>query len=210
KKTWNGVAPRYYYFDNEQQKIRYICLDFGNSGKYDETQLTWLKTLLESMTTTDNYSVVIFTHGVVDKYNSDGSYTLAGYSDGLLNIISACNDNKSYYYTAANYKNTITCDFANSTCKVILVVAGHVHVDSYFYYGDSKIPVVLCRNSGYMIDDDVEGTCEETTMDAIDIDLINNKAYFTRFGKNNDKNNGNVREFTLPPKEETDIPIEER
>lgn len=173
----------YYYWDNPNSGIRFICLNFGEKGIYDEAQLSWLHNVL--ITAPDGYSAIVLTHGVVSSYTNENTYELVGDARLMLDMLNANNTRGICTPKSVSY------DYADSGCDVRIVIGGHLHADAAFY--DNDIPVVLIRSDSYATGSDRQGTIGESCLDCVDIDLNGNKAYFTRLGYNN----GAVREFQL-------------
>ena len=157
----------YYYFDNEEQKIRYICLNSAKES-YGDNQLAWLKARLMELDST--WSVVIFTHFIFSGLN-DGTPMLNRSYTELINYLTA---NQTY------------------TCEIIGLIAGHTHYD-YNITTSLGFPAIVTASDCHALTSQVlgpemtPGTDTEQCFDVITIDKTNRKFFFTRIGAGNDR-----------------------
>lgn len=157
-----------YYFDNETQKIRYICLDTGHpdTNVMSDAQITWMQNLITELDS--SWSVLVLTHQF---------YSTPPTKDGNGTKIEAGLD--------AIY------DSANAT--IIGVVCGHSHRD---YIGTSaKGYPIICTTCDIRAGEGggltrTKNTTTEQAFDVFHVDFTNRMIYATRIGAGSDRSVG--------------------
>ena len=155
----NTDGKPYYCMDNQEQKIRYICLSY----RYNEAeQRAWLKQRLVELDT--EWTILVIPHylygGEVGTLHPHGQY--------LINDINAVYDNME--------------------ATLIGVLAGHTHTD-YFEKEPNKgyylIATTCDTRDGTPVK--TKGTVTEQAFDVIHIDTAARKMYATRIGAGEDR-----------------------
>lgn len=160
-----GCGNMHYYFHNETQKIRYICLDTGHPDPYviDDAQIVWMQDRIRELET--GWTAVILTH----QY-----YSAAGEMDGngekiLAGLNAVCDEAKA----------VIAC-----------VICGHSHADC-LEMTEKGFPVICttCDARG-----GEAGTLKrryhthtEQAFDVFHIDTAARKIHITRIGAGTDR-----------------------
>lgn len=161
EKCTNTGGSTSYYFDNESQKIRYICIDC-ESGLDD---YTWMKSRLSELES--GWRAIVMQH----RYwgTSTSQVSTAGTA-----LITAIND----VYDSLN-------------CLLIAVIVGHTHTDYKISEAIKGYPIIAVNcdtrdgnTSGYAR---TKGTINEQSFDVIHVDFSNRKIYMTRIGAGNDR-----------------------
>ncbi len=149
----------YFYFDNTNNKIRYIGLSsFGlylnnyYDSCYDEEQLAWFKNV--ALNVQDGWTIIIFTHTLywVD-YESDKMSVSRSGADSFIDAID-------------NY---------NGNGKIACVLMGHTHRDR-IHIGGSGVPYIITasdRHVAYHGDINVEripGSISEQHFETVVVD----------------------------------------
>lgn len=157
----------YYYFDNLEQKIRYICLDTGHPDTHviEDAQITWMQDRISELQS--GWTVVVITHqffGTPPTKDGNGDKIEAGL-DAIYDEVDA----------------VIAC-----------VIAGHSHRDAYTTSAKGyPIIVTTCdlRGGEASSGTRTKGTTTEQAFDVfhIDTDPENRKIYATRIGFGEDR-----------------------
>ena len=186
----------YYYFDNPEQKIRYIILDGHWPTDKDmrdvsldyAAQLNWLDSVVSELDST--WDIVVFQH-IIYGYSTiiDNIPTNIRYSE-LAELLIAKLD---------SYQNN------PARPRVLAIITGHLHYDYGRYSENGHYPIIATTTDstwGFANNIDVPwshertiGTINEQAFDVIQIDRDNNKIYCTRIGYGSD------REFNIPAKQ---------
>lgn len=167
----------YYYYDNPQQKLRYIVLNayINNSNPstlaavsgYNNTQLAWLDTALTLPG--DGWNVIIITHWI----NSYNPSSMSGTQDFL-------NKFDSFNSTHANN-------------KILFVMVGHTHWDA-IWHTTGGIPIIAttCDKNAPWISNGTNqepymserpsGTIREQAFDVVLVDKANSRVKLVRIG----------------------------
>lgn len=163
-----GDRTFHYYFDNEIEKVRYICLDTGHpdTNVISDAQITWMQEHI--MELSDGWTVLILTHqyySTVGTMDGNGTKILAG-----LNAI---------YDTASAIIAGVICghshaDYMETTAKGFPVICTTCDVRA----GQSS-SVPLTRTAG---------TYTEQAFDVFHIDTTARMIYATRIGAGSDRN----------------------
>lgn len=180
----------YFYFDNTDNKIRYIGLSsFGlyiddeYESCYTAEQLYWFKNT--ALNVEQGWTIVIFTHALYNvKCATDKMYVAPSGANNFINAID-------------NYKG-------NGTIACVLI--GHTHRDR-IHIGDTGVPYIISacdRNASYHGDINVDRTPEtirEQHFEAVVIDKGAKKVKLLSIG-------GNARDgFDDDPGKEVDVRI---
>lgn len=168
-----GEHKNYFYVDNKQKKIRYICYaSFGEyingtiyDGYNDQEQLDWIENV--ALDTEAGYSVIIFTH--YTTFNNDGKvqwYYSSSFLSNLVPILNAYNE--------------------SNKGKIIAVISGHSHID-YVDNATFTFPVIVstCDNNRILNKYNpprTAGTIEEQALDAVVFNKDLNVLHFVRLG----------------------------
>lgn len=155
----------FYYYDNQAQKIRYICLDTGHPDQnvISDAQITWMQSKITELSA--GWSVVVLTHQF---------FSTPPTKDGNGDKIEAGLD--------AIY------DTANAT--IICVIAGHSHADAYTTSAKGyPIIVTTCDVFSGGGSGRTRGTTTEQAIDVfhIDTDPTARRIYATRIGFGEDR-----------------------
>jgi hypothetical protein len=187
-----GGDGTYFYLDNTPQKVRFICLNshFYNGDEvtngttkfmtfgFGTEQLEWLENV--ALSVENDWSVVIATH--------------YPFTDADVNL-KAENKGTGYLYTFNNESGGDGTKFRNiissSSANILGIFCGHCHSDGYVI-DDLRCPIVTITsaiNTPYDADwsTRVAGTANETAIDIVSIDKVNNKIYTTRLGAGIDR-----------------------
>ena len=155
----------HYYFDNETQRIRYICLDTGHPDPcvISDEQIAWMQERIRELA--PGWTVIVLTHQF---------YTAPGERDGNgEKIIAGLNG-----------------VFDETDAAIACVVCGHSHAD-YMETTDSGYPVICttCDARGGEAGGLRRRCCTytEQAFDVIHIDTDARKIYVTRIGAGEDR-----------------------
>jgi 3',5'-cyclic AMP phosphodiesterase CpdA len=139
-----GGKLNYYYVDDDDYRVRYICLDpfvVGANGtsstmEFDALQLKWF---IDALSDTP-YDCVILTHcPLCDSANdrNGDAIEVAGYPTNLhiaQAIMQSYQNKGTVDYTVDGVR--VTGDFTDTTHKILCALCGHVHAEgSSFQYG---------------------------------------------------------------------------
>lgn len=166
------------YYDFKDRNTHYYVMDTGNNNSdtlstYRKNQLNWLSEKLESNT---EDHVIICCHIFYNTSSSNPfNATITDMGEALINISKAFN-NKNNSYTA-EWDDTKTYDFSNSTGTVHYLIAGHLHVD--WIVENDGITTIMTANALY--------NWNEPTFDLIANDYVNNMVCMTRVGNGNNR-----------------------
>lgn len=163
-----GDKTFHYYFDNEVEKVRYICLDTGHpdTNVISDAQITWMQQRITELSA--GWTVIVLTHqyySTVGTMDGNGTKILAG-----LNAI---------YDTASATIAGVICghshaDYMETTAKGFPVICTTCDVR-----GGQSSSVPLTRTAG---------TYTEQAFDVFHIDTTARKIYATRIGAGSDRN----------------------
>lgn len=180
----------YFYFDNADNKVRYIGLSsFGlyiddeYESCYTAEQLAWFKNT--ALNVEQGWTIVIFTHALYNvKCATDKMYVAPSGANDFINAID-------------NYKG-------NGTIACVLI--GHTHRDR-IHIGSTGVPYIISacdRNASYHGDINVDrttGTIREQHFEAVVIDKDTRKVKLLSIG-------GNARDgYDDDPGKEVDVRI---
>lgn len=178
----------YYYFDNPNQKIRYIFLDGhwptdtdmrGVSLNYAE-QLSWMDSVVSELDS--SWGIVVLQHIVF------------GYSTIIDNVPTNVRLSELAELLVAKLDSYQADD---SKPSVIAIITGHLHYDYAIYSQYGHYPIIATTTDstwGFQNNIDVQwaseravGTINEQAFDVVQIDRDNKKIYCTRIGYGNDR-----------------------
>ena len=123
----------YFYFDNDNQRIRYIVLDTSdytdsagtNNYGVSSTQIHWIAEQAV-LTTPNGYNIIIILHiPVVRNASSDESY------NSVTNVATMCSAIKKK--SSSVEIDGRTFDFSNLDAELLMVLGGHTHGDLETY-----------------------------------------------------------------------------
>ena len=163
----------YFYFDNENQKIRHIIMDSGGmNDMLTSAQLTWMKGLLTELSS--EWTVFIYQHMVVEKTNGEQTVHLITRGTETLNAIGDV--------------------YEQLNCTIGAIIAGHCHVDAVLETDyNFKVITTTCDAGGansaldWNVPTRTEGTTEGQAFDVYSIDTTAKTIYITRIGAGSDR-----------------------
>jgi len=170
-------ADTYYYFDDNREKTRYICLDttYDSLGALSTAQAAFFKEALKS--TSENWHVVVVSHiwygPDYDQY-SVRPIPIKGLSGAAQNV---CDIVDAY--------NARTGDFTSCKAKVEFCIGGHVHRDYVGKTtGGTPIITVDCASLAWRGNYSASvGTISETAVSGVIADYDNDKVSIIRVGR---------------------------
>lgn len=191
----------YYYVDDHETRVRYICLDICNTPScYDKKiggihtfgqgQIDWLI----NVALDTGYDIIINTHSVLRPTITDAEEKAKNQNIRLeiLNLILDARKNGeklsgTFYEDDAQV--TVDVDFAgNNRGEVIAVMIGHFHRD-YLMTSASKIPYIATANL-FLAECHEEreiGNEKELLFDVVTVDRKQRKITVTRIGSGEDR-----------------------
>ena len=172
----------YYYWDNVNQNIRYVCLESGQAD-ISPAQLAWFASIAQSCPT--NAHIVILTHAI---WNTKTALEPYRRNVNLIEMCDAINTRTTYTY------NDVTYDFTSITAKVSAILCGHIHAIRQEYFGTSLIPVISLEADMY------EGTniIFSQKIHCVDIDFTNAKIYIFTLGYNiDDSQSRDIKQYNI-------------
>lgn len=179
--AYSGAYADYYY-DNQNDKVRYIILNTSTDGQVNKRHLAWLKDTI--MGTPDGYTIVVLCHII---WRNDTT-TISTDAQILFDLFDAVNA-KTTYVSTINDK-TVSCDFSSKDLIVSCIMCGHIHTD-VSTTTTAGIPVIGTTCDSYYISDketnNTVGSHEEQAFDIVQIDTDNRKIYTTRIGYGADR-----------------------
>ena len=165
----------YYYVDNAQQKIRYVCLCSNNESPTsspnnpsvgpESEQVTWFKNV--ALDVGEGWSVIVFVH-VLYVIDTSDNISVRGASKPIQDVIDAYNGNG----------------------EIICVIQGDAHKDR-ITRTPNGVPVIItsCDKNGGISDYEkqllsyrVTGTTQEQLFDVVCLDKENRTLHFVRIG----------------------------
>lgn len=125
-KTWLKGQPEklYYYFDDNDKKIRYVFLNTSDCSQYVMTskQIDWLRSTVSTLPNSD-WSLLVFGHVNLDTFDIDSDIIRGSTELNASNIISAI-------------------DQCNGT--IIGYICGHQHIDMTKKVGNFQQTTLQC------------------------------------------------------------------
>lgn len=125
-KTWLKGQPEklYYYFDDNNKKIRYVFLNTSDCAQYVMTskQINWLRNTVSSLPNSD-WSLLVFGHVNLDTFDIDSDVMKDSTELNASDIISAINQ-------------------CNGT--IIGYICGHQHIDMTKKVGNFQQTTLQC------------------------------------------------------------------
>ena len=192
----------YYYYDDNDEKIRYIFLDSNDPPQdtddegriiytkqrtmcLSQKQIDWL--LNDALNVSqDGWSAVVTMHSFYREIDGESKRLSV-----VKEILDACRMggkiSKEYY--EGDFAVSVDVDFGKrKKLDIIAVLAGHHHQDINIYT-DSGIPVIFTGNVmmyEYAVPR-IDGEASELLFDIVTIDRKNRKIYTTRVGAGEDR-----------------------
>lgn len=154
----------YYYFDDTERKIRYMCLNTSDEAQYNVSseQISWITSNVVLPDT--DWSLLVLGHVTLNKM---GGLTYSNESNGS-NVISA---------------------ILNCTGEIIGYICGHQHIDILYYDGNIHYSSLYCDKlenvdyyAGYSITDRQSGTTSEQAVTVVSINTTTKDVVFRRIG----------------------------
>lgn len=161
-----------YCADNEFQKVRFIILNYA-----DNNCVSYLTRHAGELP--EGWKIIVVCHEYWYKETTSSPLQVTAIGSAIA--------------------NAITSNYSTWAAKVILYLTGHIHFDNSTILSCGT-PIVSINCDAYTNGQSYDwggyqmtlGTTTEQCFDLVNIDLNNNKAYFTRVGAGTD------REFNLP------------
>jgi len=161
---YGNPQENYYYFDDANKKIRYMCLNTSDESetKMSSTQIAWISSNV--VLPASDWSLLVIGHITL---NSMGGITYMNETNGadIISAIKGCNG------------------------TIIGYLCGHQHVDILYDDGDihhSTLYTDKFENtnyySGYSITDRVAGTTTEQAVTVVSINPATKDVVFRRIG----------------------------
>lgn len=193
----------YYYFDDAEDKIRYICIDASDipysvdeKGKLNyvkqhlyaisQEQINWL-TNEALVFDEEGFSVVFIAHTFPRWTNDeDAEYDNLRFLEPLGDIIDSFNSGSDIEkkYFENEFENIVKADFSKyKRANVIACFGGHYHAD-FEQYSKTSIPFIYTGNVmmyKYRVPR-IDGDKSELLFDVVTIDKENRTIYTTRVG----------------------------
>lgn len=164
----------YFYFDNNNQKIRHIVMDSGGmNDTLDTTQLTWMQ---DKMLELDSeWTVLIYQHMVLESTPAEETVHLITRGTKTLNAIGDV--------------------FSQLQCTIGALICGHLHVDTVVAT-DFNFSIIgtTCDSGGansqgydWNNPNRTAGTTGEQAFDVFSIDTTEKEIHITRIGAGSDR-----------------------
>ena len=157
----------YYYFDNTNQKVRYIVLDTGapDGNEISNEQIAWMVSRITELSS--DWTVVIFAHMVYTKIDD---------------------------IAVSGEKITEALDALTTGAKIACVVSGHTHKDQS-YIADGGYPIIITTAMNAWQESKIQGdilprtygTITEFAFDTFFIDTQNRTINVVRIGAGTDR-----------------------
>ena len=191
----------YYYYDDHNEKIRYIFLDSNDPPQdtddegriiytkqrtvcLSQEQIDWL--LNDALLHEEGWDAVITMHTFYREVDGESAHLSV-----LRDILDACKTGGkiSATYYEGDFARTVEVDFSErKNVNIIAVLAGHHHQD-IVAYTESGIPVIFTGNVimyEYGVPR-IDGEASELLFDIVTIDREKKKIYTTRIGAGEDR-----------------------
>lgn len=183
----------YYYFDDNNYKIRYVILDTNDSEAHEDMawglscrvsaqQISWLANDA-ILTTPQSYSIIILSHiGVTSATNPNCSDFAI-----VKSLIDAVQSRKAFN------SNGVAADFSklNDGVNILMCLSGHTHQDLQTYSG-GVWHITTASDAFYMdyknalinppVSKREKKSVTEHVIDCVSFDRINNRIIFNRMG----------------------------
>ena len=180
-------CPLQYYFDEENNKLRFIVLTGGlgellNSETMQES-LLWFAKALQSAP--NGYTIIIITHIIwTDKEHHTNAFT-----EKVFSYMRS-------YYNRSYVQETVDgerVDFGSCKGTIACLIGGHTHYD-YSITNDKGQPIFTTTTDNFQAETGslkrYGNDVTEQAFDVVSIDTTNRKIYCTRIGA------GSNREFS--------------
>lgn len=166
-----------YYFDNEEEKIRYFVGAVTKTSGMVAESIRWIAGQVENVP--DDYSVVVFQHTVL----SASGGTVHPVNDHFTNILNAMKAKTSY-----NYLGT-TFDYTGKSFEFVACFCGDYHLDMNYTTADGALVIgTTCdalQQEGSL--PRTIGTYNEHAFDVVVINKSTKKINLVRIGAGNDR-----------------------
>lgn len=173
----------YFYFDNPEQKIRYIGLNGWE--RHSDSRTTWTaisgfspqqaRWLVDEalVMPSDGWTVVMIMHSSI-AIGKRGSADYTAF-EVLRGIVKAFAERGKYAFQGevARYRYDLKADFTKSTATLAAFFAGHYHQDR-FAFADNTACVVSTCDARYN-DDVVQRRVNTTTECSFDVAVLNKR-----------------------------------
>lgn len=120
-----------YYYDNPNQKIRYIFGSTKYNAVIEDAAIYWTFDKIYELQ--DNWSVVYINHRIAD-YNENTNTASA--NNNIVNFLTAVKNKSSITINNKSY------DFTNKNIDVIMCLCGHWHYDFEYTFPNSNITCI--------------------------------------------------------------------
>mgnify|MGYP003302373909 CR=1 FL=1 len=200
-----GEDILYYYVDDAENKMRYICLDISdipfimeegnlkyrgqNTFVLSQKQVEWLtKTALDFKE--DGWGAVIVSHSALCKNTRlKAEEYESNYLDVVNETINAFVGRKKVQKEMfdGDFRIKLDADFTNAKSQIYAVVLGHFHDDIIV---NETVPYIATANSSMYNSQFYkrnQGDKTELLFDFITIDKAKRKIYITRVGQGEDR-----------------------
>ena len=192
----------YYYYDDKDEKIRYIFLDSNDPPQDKDSEGRIIYTKQRTVCLSQEQIDWLLNDALLPKEDGwDAVITMHTFwreTDGeskrltvVRDILDACKTggkiSRTYY--EGDFARTVKVDFSKrKKLNLIAVLAGHHHQD-IVTYTESGIPVIFTGNVmmyEYTVPR-IDGTASELLFDIVTIDREKRKIYTTRIGVGDDR-----------------------
>ena len=179
-----------FFFDREQSKTRFICLDTGRYY-YPELRGNILKTadfLINTLKRTPNdWRIILISHIWYDlAYDTPKVPYLPSYMKQFIDVLDNYNNCISGQFKYNT--DTISYDFSTATSKIICCISGHCHLDA-LKYSESGIPIIITTtDSTQTVNNDsaTVGTTDEQAVSVFVVNYSDSTINMIRIGRGND------------------------
>lgn len=180
-----------FYFDRDDSKTRFVCLDTGRYyyPQFRDATIETARYLIEALgSTPEGWRIVLLSH-LWCNLNSDNPIRKPYFSSFMKRILRiADNYNNRSKGVFKNNDESIQYDFTQSNSTVVTCIGGHCHLDAVLY-SDGGIPVILTTtDSGRTVNGELStiGTIEEQAVSVFVFDFTNNAIEMIRIGRGDD------------------------
>jgi hypothetical protein len=172
KNVKGNLSRSYYYFDEPNKKIRYVCLNVFGSDGLDNTQREWV--FNEALDVEEGWGIIIYAHAFFLLNAATDAVTLREVTSDFIANLEAYNMNP------------------NSKGEIIALFQGHVHRDRIYYTETARIPIISVTCDKYIIYyssevadtnvDRIPNTISENSFDVVVLNKTERKLYLVRIG----------------------------
>lgn len=179
-----------FFFDREESKTRFICLDTGRYY-YSELRGNIIKTadfLINTLKSTPiDWRIILISHIWYDlSGNKPRSPFLPSYMKQFVDVLDNYNNCQlgQFKYNS----DTINYDFSTASSKIICCISGHCHLDA-LKYSVSGIPIIITTtDSTQTVNNDsaTVGTTDEQAVSVFVVNYSDSTINMIRIGRGND------------------------